>query len=299
MIGRFAPSPTGRMHLGNVWCALASYLSVKSQGGRWVLRIEDLDPERSRQAYADQLMRDLEWLGLQWDEGPYYQHNRSDYYASLLEQLSDDIFPCYCSRSDLLSASAPHASDGRAVYSGRCRSLTLEQRQLAAMHKQPSLRMRVPDAAISFQDRVYGPRTYSLARDTGDFIVRRSDGVFAYHLAVVADDHAQGVTEIVRGCDLLPATAPQLLLYDRLGFPRPVYAHIPLLVASDGSRLCKRDKALDLGALQASGVSPERLFGSLGAASGLLTQAEDTPLSELLERFDWRKIPTDPIKIPL
>ena len=154
-------------------------------------------------------------------------------------------------------------------------------------------------SSIVFQDRVYGRQCFYLPGDTGDFIVRRSDGVFAYHLAVVADDHAQGVTEIVRGCDLLPATAPQLLLYDRLGFPRPQYAHVPLLVASDGSRLCKRDKALDLGALQASGMTPERVLGLLGAASGLLVETMDISLPELLERFDWRKIPQDNIRVPL
>lgn len=297
-VGRFAPSPTGRMHLGNVWCALVSYLSAKAAGGRWVLRIEDLDPGRSRAAYADQLQRDLEWLGLEWDEGPLYQHGRDAYYGTLMERLSANVYPCFCSRADLLSASAPHASDGRAVYGGRCRGLTERERSLRMERKSPSWRFRVPDASVSFHDTVYGDQRYYLPADTGDFIVRRADGVYAYHLAVVADDHAQGVTEVVRGRDLLPATAPQLALYDCFGFPRPRYAHIPLVVAADGRRLCKRDGASDLGHLREAGVSARRVLGALGYAGGLLEADGEAGADEMLELFDWKRIPVSDIQVP-
>ena len=250
MTGRFAPSPTGRMHLGNIFTALLAWLSVRSQGGRMLLRIEDLDPQRSRAAYAEQLRRDLGWLGLDWDGEMPPQSTRSPVYAAHFAKLEEQglIYPCYCSRSELHDASAPHASDGTVLYSGACRDLTPEQR--AAKTRRPAWRVRVPDIAVSFRDGVCGPQTERLAETCGDFIVRRSDGVYAYQLAVVCDDALGSVTEVVRGSDLLGSTARQLWLFSVFGYPAPQYYHVPLLVAPDGRRLSKRERDLDIEALR-------------------------------------------------
>ena len=201
-VGRFAPSPSGRMHLGNVFTALLAWLSVRSQRGTMLLRIEDLDPDRSKQEYIDALKYDLQWLGLDWDREMPQQSTREEAYRSCFEML--ETYPCYCTRNELHDASAPHASDGRMIYAGTCRNLTEEQR--AEKTKIPSWRVRVPDRIISFYDGVCGPYAENLASDCGDFIVRRSDGVYAYQLAVVCDDAFGGVTEVVRGSDLLSST---------------------------------------------------------------------------------------------
>lgn len=201
--GRFAPSPTGRMHLGNVFSALLSWLSAKSKGGEWLLRIEDIDPQRSRQQWADLIMADLEWLGLQWDEGPYYQSQRGDIYEHYLQQLTAQgmTYPCYCTRADILATQAPHESDGRVVYKGTCRNLP------PGTHSGPAaIRMKVPpqgEGVVSFTDGHYGTHTVDLTAQCGDFIVRRKDGAWAYQLAVVVDDALMGINEVVRGRDLL------------------------------------------------------------------------------------------------
>ena len=202
-IGRFAPSPSGRMHLGNVFSAMLAWLSIRSCGGRLVLRIEDLDPDRCRPAYADTLKRDLEWLGLTWDTEQTPQSRRSEAYREMFSRLEERglIYPCYCSRTELHAASAPHASDGTVLYAGTCRNLTPEER--AAKTKAPCWRVRVPDEDVSFTDGVQGEYTQNLARGCGDFILRRADGVYAYQLAVVTDDAEAGVTQVVRGSDLL------------------------------------------------------------------------------------------------
>ena len=195
VVGRFAPSPSGRMHLGNVFSALLAWLSVRSAGGKMILRIEDLDPDRCRPEYAAQLRRDLEWLGLDWDEEQTPQSQRTEAYAEAFARL--DTYPCYCSRNELHAASAPHASDGAVIYAGTCRDLTAAER--AAKTRRPAWRVRVPDEEVSFVDGLQGEVRENLARECGDFILRRSDGVYAYQLAVVVDDAAGGVTEIVRG----------------------------------------------------------------------------------------------------
>ncbi len=211
--GRFAPSPSGRLHLGNLFCSLLAWLSAKSRGGRVVLRIEDLDPARTSRAFADQLERDLEFLGLFWDEGgsgggphaPYYQSERAPLYEQCLAALEARglVYPCFCSRAQLHAAEAPHAADGEPIYTGRCRALSPEEVRRRARTRSPALRLEVPPEAVSLTDGHYGFFSQNLARDCGDFILRRSDGVFAYQLAVVADDAAMGVTEVVRGRDLL------------------------------------------------------------------------------------------------
>lgn len=295
-IGRFAPSPSGRMHLGNVFSALLAWLSVRSCGGKLVLRIEDLDPDRCRPEYADTLKRDLQWLGLTWDTEQIPQSKRSDAYRAEFEQLEKKgrIYPCYCSRGELHAASAPHASDGTLVYAGTCRNLTPAER--AAKTKAPSFRVIVPDEEISFRDHVQGVFSQNLARDCGDFILRRADGVYAYQLAVVTDDAQAGVTQVVRGCDLLPSTPRQIWLQRELGFPQPEYYHVPLLVAPDGRRLSKRERDLDMQALR-SRFTPEALIGLLAHACGLLDRPQSVSALELAGDFSWSKVKKENIVI--
>ncbi|MBP3486477.1 MAG: tRNA glutamyl-Q(34) synthetase GluQRS, partial [Oscillospiraceae bacterium] len=221
MIGRFAPSPSGRMHLGNVFSALLAWLSVRSQGGEMVLRIEDLDPDRCRPEYAETLKADLRWLGLDWDREQMPQSLRTEAYAEAFARLETQglVYPCYCTRGELHAASAPHASDGRILYAGTCRSLTPAQR--AEKTKAPAWRLAVPDRNYGFTDGLQGPFLENLAADCGDFIIRRADGVYAYQLAVVVDDAAGGVTQVVRGMDLLDSTPRQLYLYELLGLTPP------------------------------------------------------------------------------
>lgn len=292
MTGRFAPSPSGRMHLGNVFTALMAWLSVRSQGGKMLLRIEDLDPDRSKQIYIDGLREDLEWLGLDWDEEMPRQSQRGEIYASFFDRL--DTYPCYCTRSELHAASAPHASDGTWIYSGKCRSLTPRERRMQT--RPPAWRVRVPDRQITFRDGVFGEVTEYLPRDCGDFILRRSDGVYAYQLAVVCDDGLGGVTEVVRGMDLLSSTPRQIWLYQTLGFAPPKFYHVPLLCAPDGRRLSKREKSLDLGHLRLN-HSPEELLGGLAFRAGLIPQKENLTSQELIPYFKWEKISREPIII--
>ena len=284
-VGRFAPSPSGRMHLGNVFSAMLAWCSVRHAGGKMILRIEDLDPDRCRPEYAEQLRRDLEWLGLGWDEEQTAQSRRTAAYAAAFARL--DTYPCYCSRNELHAASAPHASDGTFVYAGTCRDLTAAER--AAKTRRPAWRVRVPAEEVSFLDGLQGEVRENLARECGDFILRRSDGVYAYQLAVVVDDAAGGVTEIVRGADLLRSTPRQLWLQEQLGFPHPHYYHVPLLCAPDGRRLSKREHDLDLGALRQSHTA-EQLLGKLAYLTGLLDRPEAASAAELAREFDWTHV---------
>ena len=209
------------MHLGNLWSALLAWLSARSQGGRMVLRLEDLDPERCSQAWCDQVMRDFEWLGLTWDNEPVYQSRRTEAYRAAFARLEhqDLIYPCYCTRAERLAASAPHRSDGTVVYDGRCRHLSPQEREELSRSRRPAWRIAVPDKTVSFSDLLQGPFSQNLARSCGDFILRRSDGVYAYQLAVVVDDGIMGVTQVVRGSDLLDSTPRQLWLQEQLGLP--------------------------------------------------------------------------------
>lgn len=294
MTGRFAPSPSGRMHLGNVFSALMAWCSVRKQNGTMLLRIEDLDPDRCRTEYAEQLKKDLLWLGLDWDTESAPQSQRSAVYAEYFDRLGDLVYPCYCTRNELHDASAPHGTDGQPIYAGTCRDLTDAER--AERTRRPAWRVRVPDETVCFTDGVFGEVSENLARDCGDFILRRSDGVYAYQLAVVADDGESGVTEIVRGCDLLSSTPRQLWLQRQFGFAAPHYYHVPLLIAPDGRRLSKRDRDLDLGALQLR-FSAEELIGKLAFAAGLTETEEAISAKELSEIFDWKYIKKEPIVI--
>ena len=291
-VGRFAPSPSGRMHLGNVFTALMAWLSVRSQNGRMLLRIEDLDPDRSKPEYIDFLRRDLEWLGLDWDEEMPLQSTRNDIYQTYFDRL--DTYPCYCSRSELHTASAPHASDGKWIYAGTCRNLTPEER--AAKGRTPAWRVRVPEETVRFTDGVFGKYTENLATDCGDFILRRSDGVFAYQLAVVCDDALGGVTEVVRGCDLLSSTPRQLWLYRQLGFTTPRFFHVPLLIAADGKRLSKRERSLDMAHLRQR-CRPEEILGELAFASGITAKNEPVSARELVPLFSFDRLPRENIHL--
>ena len=292
--GRFAPSPTGRMHLGNVFSALLSWLSAKSQGGTWLLRIEDIDPQRSRQEYAELIMDDLHWLGLDWNEGPYYQSERGDIYEHYLKQLTDNglTYPCYCTRADILATQAPHESDGRVVYKGTCRNLAPGVKTGPA-----AMRMKVPSEGkgiLSFTDGHYGMQTIDLTTHCGDFIVRRKDGAWAYQLAVVVDDALMGINEVVRGCDLLLSSPQQIYLAQQLGFAPPHFTHLPLLCNKQGQRLSKRDQSLDMAALRTSNT-PEEIIGMLAHAAGLQQSNEPITAQELVGEFSWDKIPTNNI----
>ncbi len=286
VVGRFAPSPSGRMHLGNVFSALMAWLSVRSAGGTMVLRIEDLDPDRCRPEYAEQMKDDLRWLGLDWDVEQTPQSRRTEAYRERFERLREMglVYPCYCSRGELHAASAPHASDGNVIYAGTCRDLTEEER--AAKTRRPAWRLIVPDEEIAFHDGLQGEYRENLARECGDFIIRRSDGVYAYQLAVVTDDAEAGVTQIVRGRDLLSSTPRQIYLQRLLGLPTPEYYHVPLLVAPDGRRLSKREHDLDMGALRER-CTPEALLGCLAKLSGLRPTAEPVTAGELAAVFSW------------
>ena len=336
--GRFAPSPTGRMHLGNVFCALLSWLSAKSKGGEWVLRIEDLDPQRSRREYAFQLMDDLQWLGLPWDGEPVWQSQRGHIYEEYLHRLQEMglTYPCYCTRADIMATQAPHETDGRVVYKGTCRPKYTDAARsvpTATNHISPSIeggvgvglattRLIVPDCTIPFTDGHYGRHDINLAEHCGDYIIRRKDGAWAYQLAVVVDDALMGVTEIVRGRDLLLSSPQQihlreLLFLKRKGengkrktnsltvHPSPLTAHRspltvnffhhPLLCNAEGQRLCKRDKSMDLGYLRDKGTTPQEIIGLLAHYAGLIEQPYSTGPEELLTLFSWDKVPTEDI----
>lgn len=288
-LGRFAPSPSGRMHLGNVFSALLAWLSARHSGGEVLLRIEDLDPARSRREYAEAIMDDFRWLGLTWDRRGEDQSRHSGVYQRALERLEQmgQLYPCYCTRDLLHAASAPHASDGRVIYPGTCRNLTEMQR--ARQKKMPSLRLRVPEEVITFSDGLQGTQSMDLSSQWGDFIVRRADGVAAYQLAVVVDDGASGVTQVVRGRDLLTSTPAQLYLYRLLDLPAPVFYHVPMLLAPDGRRLSKRDRDLDLGVLRRC-WPPEKVIGLLAWQSGLIAQWEPVSATDLVAEFSWDKV---------
>ena len=291
-VGRFAPSPSGRMHLGYVWACLLAWLAARSAGGAVVLRLEDLDPGRCRPEYCDQVMRDLEWLGLGWDGEPVYQSRRTQAYAQAFQELERQglVYPCFCTRAQRLAASAPHRSDGAVVYDGRCARLTPEQRAELSRTRRPAWRVRAPEKTITFRDLLQGEYGEDLKRDCGDFILRRSDGVYAYQLAVVVDDAWMGVNQVVRGSDLLSSTPRQLWLQEALGLPHPAYGHVPLLLAPDGRRLAKRDRDQELDALKARYTAPE-LVGRLAWAAGLLPEYAPAMPEELIPLFAWEKLP--------
>ena len=287
-VGRFAPTPSGRMHLGNVFAALIAWLSVRSRDGEMVLRMEDLDTQRTSAEFAEILRDDLRWLGLTWDRETPAQSRRSVIYDRYFEILREKglLYPCYCTRSQLHSVNAPHLSDGTYVYPGTCRNLTEGER--AAFHRAPAWRVVVPD------HKIQGTYRCNLATECGDMVVRRADGVYVYQLAVTVDDGEAGITEVVRGMDLLSSAPRQMYLQELFGFPHPEYAHVPMLLAPDGRRLSKRDRDLDLGVLRTR-FTREALLGELAFAAGLIDQEVSVSLKELTKEFSWKKLSGDHI----
>ena len=277
------------MHLGNVFAALLSWLSPKSKGGGWILRMEDLDTLRTKAEYAQVLREDLQWLGLSWDEETAAQSTRSAVYDRYFEELREKnlLFPCYCTRSQLHSVNAPHLSDGTYVYAGTCRNLTEAQRQ--AFDRKPAWRVIVPDKIWSLRDRVQGDYALNLATECGDMVVRRADGIYVYQLAVTVDDGEAGVTEVVRGMDLLSSAPRQMYLQKLFGFAHPEYGHVPMLLAPDGRRLSKRDRDLDLGQLRLR-ITPEALIGTLAYSSNLIDRNVPISARELAQEFAWEKL---------
>lgn len=291
-VGRFAPSPSGRMHLGNLFAGLLAWCSVRAAGGEMVLRMEDLDPQRTNSAFADLIRRDLERFGLNWDREVPCQSTRTAAYDAAFARLDamELVYPCYCSRSQVHAASAPHLGQSEFVYAGTCRNLTAAER--AAQKRAPAWRLRVPEEEWTVCDGLQGRYSELLSRDCGDFVLRRADGVYAYQLAVVVDDADNGVTQVVRGRDLLASAPRQTYLFSLLGHPAPEYYHVPLLLAPDGRRLSKRDGDLDLGALLAR-TSPEQVIGALACAAGLLEKNEPISAAELAGIFSWSKVRKD------
>ena len=293
-VGRFAPTPSGRMHLGNVFAALIAWLSVRSRDGEMVLRMEDLDTQRTSPEFAAILREDLRWLGLTWDRETPPQSQRAAFYDEYFEILREKglLYPCYCTRSQLHSVNAPHLSDGTYVYPGTCRNLTEGER--AAFHRDPAWRVRVPDRIWTVEDKIQGTYRCNLAAECGDMVVRRADGVYVYQLAVTVDDGEAGVTEVVRGMDLLSSAPRQMYLQALFGFPHPEYAHVPMLLGPDGRRLSKRDRDLDLGVLRQR-LSRETLLGKLAFAAGLIDRDVPVSLAELTKEFSWARLSGDSI----
>lgn len=317
--GRLAPSPTGRMHLGNAYAALAAWLGARATGGRVLLRIEDIDAPRVVKDADRWIMDDLTWLGLDWDGDPVYQSQRLDAYEAALRRLRERglVYPCFCSRADIRAASAPNEGDGFLLYPGTCRRLSPEERGLRlSRNDRHSWRLSVPvfsdsdpslsgDAAgkppvaagprtIRFDDRVFGPQCFDLPRQLGDVVVRRSDGLFAYQLAVTVDDMAMGVTQIVRGRDLLRSTAIQLYIRRCLGSASvPEFAHLPLIDAADGRRMAKRLNSLDLGTMRERGDDPRAIVGYCAWLLRLVDEPRPMSPAELVPLFSWGAVASD------
>ena len=299
VVGRFAPTPSGRLHLGNVLCAMLAYLSARHEGGRFLLRIEDLDVPRCPRRLAQQAIDDLEWLGFRWDEPPLYQSERTEIYVRALRELEAKglVYPCFCTRAQLHASVAPNLGDTQVVYAGTCARLSPEEAGKLSKLRAPALRLRVPDEEVAFTDGLCGPQRENLARDCGDFILRRSDGLFGYQLAVVVDDALSGVNQVVRGRDILSATPRQIYLQRLLGYPQPDYVHIPLLTDAQGRRLAKRDKDLDLSEL-AKRMTVKDILGMLACGAGLIEEPRPVRLDELVPLFDWAKVRRDDLRLP-
>ena len=288
--GRFAPSPTGELHLGNARTALLSWLWARSEGGGYALRVEDIDRPRVRPGMAEQQLEELRWLGLDWDGAPVFQSQRTHLYEDALRRLGEQVYPCFCSRAEIAAAaSAPHGDEGPR-YPGTCAQLTRAQRVETQKARTPALRLRVPPGVIAFDDALLGPQVFDVQAMTGDFVLRRADGIFAYQLAVTVDDGAMGITQVLRGADLISSTPRQILLHRLLGQPEPRWAHAPLVLSSAGERLSKRDKALSLSALRAQGADPRKLVADLARLSGIQTSPACEP-DELLSGFSLARIP--------
>ena len=287
VIGRYAPSPTGDLHLGNLRTALLAWLHARVQGGQFLLRMEDLDQPRVVGGSADQILRDLEWLGLDWDGGVVYQSDRLNLYQDALDQLSSDnlVYPCFCSRKDIQQAiSAPHSQFS--LYPGTCANLSSEEQRQKQQLKAPSLRVRVGDNAVSFNDGCLGVNKETLKDSCGDFVIKRADGLFAYQLAVIVDDIDQEITDVVRGEDLLDSTARQIYLAKQLGAQTQInYWHVPLLLDDDGNRMSKRDGSQSILQWREQGKDASQLIAHLASSVNLIDQADSITARQLLDEI--------------
>jgi glutamyl-tRNA synthetase len=290
--GRFAPSPTGPLHLGTLRTALVAWLFARSVGGRFILRVEDLNPIPESPAHEASQLADLRALGLDWDGDVVRQSTRRDRHDAALARLVDQglAYECFCTRREVQEAAeAPHRAHG--AYPGTCRDLSAAARARRHAEGRPAaLRLRTDHPEVTIVDRLHGPVTATLE----DLVLRRNDGVPAYNLAVVVDDAEQGIDEVVRGDDLLEVTPSQAHLADLLGFARPNWAHVPLVLGTDGQRLAKRHGAVSLAALAASGIGVDEVRSRLGASLGLADEGEPVTVATLLERFDPDRLPRHP-----
>jgi glutamyl-tRNA synthetase len=297
--GRFAPSPTGELHLGNARTALLAWLWARSEGGEFAMRVEDLDAPRVRPGMAEQQLEELKWLGLDWDGEVMFQSRRSAAYQEAIVAIQGYTYECFCSRAEIAaSASAPHGDEGPR-YPGTCRDLTPAQRDERRKTRAPSLRLRVPDGEISWIDEILGEQIVDTQKLVGDFVLRRADGIHAYQLAVVVDDGAQQITQVLRGADLATSTARQILLHRLLGQREPKWAHAPLVLSASGERLSKRDKSLSLASLRSQGKSPRQIVAELARISGMPISNAENEVSprELIARFTPQRVPKEPVKL--
>ena len=308
--GRFAPSPTGDLHLGNARTAILAWLWARSTGGGFTMRVEDIDRPRVRPGLAERQLDELAWLGLTWDEGPdprtladlgprgpYRQSERIAFYERAMAKLGEHVYECFCSRAEIAAASAPHGpQDDGPRYPGTCASLSSAQRAERRRTRAPSLRLRVPPTPVRFDDELQGPQEFDPGATVGDFVLRRADGIFAYQLAVAVDDAAMGITQVLRGDDLLPSTARQILLYRLLGLREPRWAHVGLVVSPSGERLSKRDRSATLAELREGGREPDAIVAQLCALSGL-PELPGRPLSERIATFSLDRVAAGVVRL--
>ena len=299
-ITRLAPSPTGALHLGNARTFLVNWLLARQNGWRIILRIEDIDGPRIKKNADRELIEDLRWLGIDWDEGSVYQSARRDRYDAAIARLCDQgtAYPCICSRREVeRAASAPHAEDGSTIYPGTCRGrFASAQEAQAATGKPPAIRFHVPDETIAFDDAFSGHHRYDVAKQLGDFVIAKTDGTPAYQVAVVVDDAEMNVTHVVRGDDLLDSTPRQILIYRALGLAEriPTYYHLPLVTGPDGRRLAKRHGDTRLSHYRALGVPPGRILSLLARWCGMGERSPERP-ADLLQHFALDDLPRHPI----
>lgn len=288
VVGRFAPTPSGKLHIGNAFSFLIAYLVVKQQGGFMRMRVEDIDTVRCKASFIDTLFRDFEWLGFDWEGPVVFQSKRTEAYKDAFHELlaKNLVYPCFCSRADLHAASAPHQGE-EIIYPGTCRNLSPDEQRKRFEVKDASYRIKVSSSLFSFEDLFQGYGEFNLATMSGDFVVRRSDGVFAYQLAVAVDDAYMGVNSVVRGVDLLTSAPRQRYIQDCLGLPTVTYGHVPLILDEQGRRLAKRSGDISLEYFRTKrGLTSKNFWGKLAYSCGIVSDNQPYSLDELVECAD-------------